>query len=391
MQVKIEKYDFFGSGIGYLNDKTVFVRCAIPGEIVEIKVIKEKKNIIFASIELFIKKSPLRKVSLCPYYKECGGCQLLHLDYENTINFKKKKIEELYNKKINIIENINSYNYRNKISLKVKNKKIGYMLPKSNDILEINKCLITSECINEVLEYLNTLNVVNGEIIIRCNYNNELLIIINSEDKISINELINKNYKIVGIVYNDKTIYGENYFIDKINDMFFHVSYNSFFQINPYITSKLFTLINDYINENDIVLDLYSGVGTLSIVESKKAKKVYAIEVVENAVKDSLINNKMNKCNNVFNILGKVEDKINSIEDKINKVVIDPPRSGLDKNSIAVINKINPEMIIYIACDAHTQKRDIMLLNNYEIKDIIVLDMFSFTHHIETICILNRC
>lgn len=170
---------------------------------------------------------------------------------------------------------------------------------------------------------------------------------------------------------------------------FFTVSYNSFFQVNNYINSELFNLIKENI-VGKTILDLYSGVGTLSIVASKVVDKVYSIEVTQNAVKNALINAKINKCDNINFILGKVEDKIGFINDKIDTIIVDPARAGLDKKTIEVINKLSPQRIIYVSCDTQSLANNLVDLANYEIKKFYILDMFSYTYHIECFCILDR-
>ena len=177
--------------------------------------------------------------------------------------------------------------------------------------------------------------------------------------------------------------------MEKINNLFFTVSYNSFFQVNNYINLELFNLIKENI-VGKTVLDLYSGVGTLSIVASKVVDKVYSIEVTQNAVKNALINAKINKCDKINFILGKVEDKIGFINDKIDTIIVDPARAGLDKKTIEVINNICPQRIIYVSCDTQSLANNLLDLANYEIKKFYILDMFSYTYHIECFCILDR-
>ena len=227
----------------------------------------------------------------------------------------------------------------------------------------------------------------NANVTIRANYNDEILIVISSKETPEIIEPY--KYKIAGIILNDKCIYRQDHFMEKVNNFFFEVCYNSFFQVNSYINSCLFDLISENIM-GSVVLDLYSGVGTLSIVSSKKAKKVYAIEVIENAVKNALLNAKINKCDNINFILGKVEDKIGYINDNIDTLIVDPARSGLDKKTIEVINKLKPKKIIYVSCDTQSLSKNLFDLTNYKVEKLYILDMFSYTYHIETMCILKR-
>ena len=173
--------------------------------------------------------------------------------------------------------------------------------------------------------------------------------------------------------------------------MLFKETYNSFFQVNRYINIELFRLLKDNIEENSTVLDLCCGVGTLSIVASQKAKKVYGIEIVENAIKDALINTRMNKKENVEFMLGDAFTSINKINDIIDTIIIDPPRSGLTKKAIDNIKEKEIEKIVYISCDPITLARDINNLKElYNLEKIYLLDMFSYTYHVECVCVMTR-
>lgn len=223
--VKVEKLDHFGRGIAYLNGKVVFINNALPGEIVDIKIISEKKKYIEADVVKYIKQSNDRIESLCPYFLLCGGCNLLFYEYQKTIDFKLNKVKELikknninYNKKIDIIKNDNNFNYRNKVSLKIVDNRIGFYKDGTHELIEIKKCMIANKEINKVIENYKLLNLDNANLTIRCNYNGEILLIINSDSNdynIELENLKNK-IKLVGIVYNDKTIYGSNFFYERI-------------------------------------------------------------------------------------------------------------------------------------------------------------------------------
>ena len=300
MQVIIDRFDDFGLGIAYVNEKITFVPNAVPGDIVKIKLIKETKKYNVAKVDKYIKLSNMRVKPKCPYFTNCGGCTLQSISYEDTINYKLNKVINLFKKNnidinLEIIENPHPFNYRNKISLKVVDKKIGFYEENTHNIVEISKCIIANNAINKTISLIKQFNIINGNIIIRCNKNAEVLIIIESNDKLNIDiDYLKKQIKLVGIVINDKTYYGDNYLIENINNYFYKISYNSFFQVNPNIASILFNLVSKYINKNDIVLDLYSGVGTLSLVASK-AQEVIGVEIVKNAVLNAIFNDKINK------------------------------------------------------------------------------------------------
>lgn len=391
MQVHIDRMDHFGNGIGNINGKIIFVKEALPGETVDVIITKDKKSFMEGTINIIIYKSSKRVEPFCKYFGVCGGCSLCHLNYENTLEYKKERVKNILSKfdipKINVIKNENDLYYRNKIELKIVDGKLGFYEKSTHNLIEIKECKVTKKSINKSFEFVKNMKLENANVTIRANYNDEVLIIIDSKEKPVI--LNPEDYKIVGIVLNDKCIYGQDNFMEKINNLFFTVSYNSFFQVNNYINLELFNLIKENI-VGKTVLDLYSGVGTLSIVASKVVDKVYSIEVIANAVKNALINAKINKCDNINFILGKVEDKIGFINDKIDTIIVDPARAGLDKKTIEVINNICPQRIIYVSCDTQSLANNLVDLTNYEIKKFYILDMFSYTYHIECFCILDK-
>ena len=392
MLVKIERMDHLGNGIGYINNKIIFVKGALIGETVDVDITKEKRSFYEGKLRSIVVKSSKRIKPFCPYFGLCGGCNLQHLNYLDTLDYKKNRVLNILNKfdlpNPVIIQNENNLYYRNKIELKIVNKKIGFYEKNTNKLIEINECKITKKSINKVISLIKSFNLNYANIIIRSNYNDEVLIIINSKENISINDDLSK-YKILGIILNDKTIYGENHFMEKIDNLYFDVSYDAFFQVNNFINNKLFEIIKENVSGENI-LDLYSGVGTLSIMASQNASIVYAIEVNENAVKNALLNAKINKIKNVNFILGKVEEKINLINDKIDIVIVDPPRSGLDKKTIDYLKKINASKIIYISCDTQSLANNLNdLINDYTVEKLYLLDMFSYTYHVECVCVLK--
>lgn len=248
-QVLIEKLDDFGRGIAHINNKVVFIANALPEELVEIKIINDKKSYMEASVVKYIKLSKDRIESMCPYFEACGGCSLIHLNYEDTLKFKQNKIKNLlkkykinYDKELEIVKNDNPFYYRNKVSLKIENGHLGYYEENTHKLLEIKECMMAKHSINEVIKNYQLLNLKDAKLTIRSNYNDEILIIIEANAKEYNIELakLKEKIKLVGIIYNGITIYGENFFYERINGKLFKVSYNSFFQINENITNKLF-------------------------------------------------------------------------------------------------------------------------------------------------------
>lgn len=397
MEIEVIKFDNLGRGIGYVNDKIIFIPKTIPGDIVNIQITQEKKNYYEGRLVKILKPSSLRKNAICPYFNECGGCDFLNVSLSESLDYKISMINELLTKnKIDfkvkdIIKSKEIYNYRNKITLKISNGLIGFYQNDTHNLIEINYCYLANKEINNILKDLSILNIKNGTLIIRCNYKNELLLDIKTEDKLeNINKLVNK-YKIIGIVVNDKCIYGDDYFIEWLDNFLFKVSYNAFFQVNPFICTEIFKLIKENTKNSLNILDLYCGVGTLSIVASTNAKKVVGVEIGENAIKDANFNKNLNKQNNLEFICADTKDVLNKITSTYDTIILDPPRSGVPNK---VLNKIideNINKIIYISCNPHTLVRDLNLLKeNYKINDFIILDMFPNTHHLESFVILER-
>lgn len=403
MQVTIEAIDHFGLGIAHINEKVVFVENALPSEVVRIEIIEDKNNYSKARVIEYIKKSEKRVEAACPYFNTCGGCSLMFYSYKDTLDYKLKKIQELIAKNkifldlnndndIEIIKNDSPLNYRNKISLKIVDGHIGYYKNNTHELVEIKECIIANSEINKVLKNYKLLGIKDGTLTLRVNSNNEILIIIetlNDNYNIELEKLKNV-VKLVGIIYNNKTIYGDNFFYERIGGYLFKVSYNSFFQINPYICTILFKLIDNEIANEDIVLDLYSGVGTLGIVASHKAKKVISVEIIKNAVLNGIFNAKINKRVNMEFMLGDTGKVVNKITQKFDTLIVDPPRRGMDKNTINFIKEKLPKKIIYVSCDANTLMRDLKLLeSDYKIVKYKILDMFSYSYHLESFVVLK--
>ena len=396
--LKIEKLDHQGRGISHLNGKIVFVENALEGEEVSAHITKENARYIEAVKNKIIKKSPKRVDSDCPYYEECGGCALRSLNYADTLEYKKNKVINILKKysgisiSPEIIKCENENNYRNKIEIKVVNGKVGFYKKGTHDCVEIDACLNAEASINTFLKDIKKLNLNNADVTIKSNYNGEIIISVNTKDKMDFDiDELKENNKLVGIIWNDKATYGEKSFIEIIDNKFFRESYDSFFQVNRYINSKLFSIIKENVDEYDNVLELCCGVGTLSIVASEKARAVYAIEINESAIKDALINAKMNKRDNVNFILGDAYKTVDKIADKIDTMIIDPPRSGLTKEAKDAIVKRNAKKIIYISCNPMTLARDLKdLKEEYEIEKSYILDMFPYTYHVECVTLLCR-
>ena len=402
MSYLIDRLDDYGRGITKLDDKTCFVSNALVGEEVNIEINNIKSKYIEANSKEVINKSSNRQVPRCPFYLTCGGCNIMHMNYESQLEFKKNKVEGILHKFADIdgvVKDIipsDEFNYRNKVTLKVINNKLGYFKDKSNDLVAIDKCLLVSNKINEVINELNSVNLNNiDEVLIRSNYKDEVLLCLigkNIEKEYYLNHLSDID-NIVIIDNNDKLIIkGNDYIIDKIDDMLFKVSVESFFQVNSIQVKNLYDKVLEYakLTGKERVLDLYCGTGTIGMFLSKKAKYVYGIEINESAVKDANYNKKLNNNNNIEFLCEDANKSKNNYKN-IDLVVVDPPRSGLGENAIKTIIDINPKRIVYVSCDPVTLARDLKILQqNYLIKELIPVDMFPNTYHCESITILER-
>ena len=399
MQVKIEKLDSYARGITRINDKICFVENALPLEECEIEITNETKKYLEAKNINLIKEFNYRIMPLCPYYSICGGCHTMHMDRKEELIFKEEKVSDLLNK-FSRLDNINlkdivygnEFYYRNKITLHIKDKKIGLYKEKTNEVIEITECLITNHKINNIIKRLKdniSLLDKGTEIIIKTTSQDETMLIINGKAN---KEIINSFKDIDSIYIDNKLVYGKEYIIEKINDLTFYIYKDSFFQINYEIMLRLYNKIIDYYKEHNNlkVLDLYCGTGTIGMLISKYCKEVIGVEVNSDAI------NSANKCKDVNNIKnisfysGKVEDNIDKFKN-IDSIIVDPPRSGLDKFTIDNIIKINPSSIIYVSCDPVTLARDLNILKEkYNILEATPFDMFPNTYHVENLVILKR-
>lgn len=397
MNVKIEKMDDFGRGIAYIDDKVVFVPKTIVDDIVDIKIMSEKKKYSIAKVNEIVNPSKLRIPFKCPYFDICGGCSLQNVEYRIELEYKLQKINNLLKKnRINyqvkdIIKSAKRYNYRNKVSLKIEDNIIGYYEKDTHNIVEINKCFLLNDAINDVIDDLPRLSIINGSVIIRSNLKGELLLIIYTDklNKDGIKYLVNK-HRISGIVLNDKCIFGSDFLVDKIDDYKFKISYNSFFQVNPYICKELFKIVKDYTKDANNLIDLYSGVGTLSIVAKENASSVLGVEIIDNAAINAKTNAMLNGVSNISFIASDTNKIISYLEGK-DFVIVDPPRSGLTSKVIEGIKKYQVKNILYVSCDPNTLMRDLnLLLTDYKIIEFKLLDMFPNTYHVESVCVLEH-
>lgn len=370
MQVKIEKLDHYGRGITKIENKICFVENALPQEIVEIKIIKETKKYFLAIATKIIKESPDRVKPICPYYNNCGGCNIDHMSFEKENNYKEVKIKEILEKfakipsnKIKAIIYDKPYHYRNKITLHQSENKIGLYQTKTHDIIPIKSCFLVNDNLNKEIKKINKTN--DNQITLRIgNKTNEIL-----------NSNINKN-KIISYIGNKK----------------YRVSEKSFFQVNSKITEKLYNEIKQIVSKSKSknILDLYCGTGTIGIYISDIVNKVLGIEYCKEAIEDANYNKELNNVTNCIYRLGKVENLTYEITKEYDTAIIDPPRNGLNKKVVEKLLEIKPKTLIYVSCDPVTFARDLNLLQQkYNIEYIRPYNMFPRTYHVECISLLK--
>lgn len=395
METKIDRLNHQGRGISLL-DKVTFIPNTLPGELVDIDIITSKSKYNIGKVKKYIKTSKDRIEPLCPYYNICGGCELMHLSYENELKYKESKIKDIMNRyaKLDNVSNIvgcdEELNYRNKVTFKV-DKKISLSKKESHELVNIDKCLLISDRMNSYINKLNKMDLSNvNEVIIRESIDDIMIIFMCNEDISIDTSLLDCN--VVKYYNKYEILKGNNYIVDKIGNLSYKISPSSFFQVNRYQVKKLYDLVLENIkpNKNDKVLDLYCGTGTIGLYVSNYVDEVLGIEINEEAIKDANYNKELNNIHNISFIAGDSKI-IHNIKFNLNKIIVDPPRAGLDKKVIDDILNINPERIVYVSCDPITLARDLNILKeNYNVEKIIPVDMFPRTYHVETVCVLER-
>lgn len=396
--MKIEKLDYYGRGISRSSGKVYFIENALKDEDVSITLLKEKKKYCEAKLKEISNISKDRTEAKCKYYNVCGGCQLMHIKEEKQEEFKEEKVEEIlkkflkYNKDVNDIVFSKNFNYRNKVVLHVKDNKLGFYKNKTNELIELDKCLLLNPVINDLISYLkNYIELKDIEkITIKVgNKTNEVMLIIDG----SIAKYQNLLEIVDVLIINEKVMTTKDYITSYIGNKKYIIKRNSFFQVNYDISTRMYNKVKDVIvkEKSKNVLDLYCGTGTIGIYISDVVSKITGIEVVSDAIEAANINKKINNVENIEFILGKVEDKLDFISNNnIDTIIVDPPRSGLHKKVIPILEKISPKTIIYVSCDPITMARDINLLsNNYELVEVTPYDMFPNTYHVECVCVLK--
>lgn len=443
LQTEIIGMGYEGEGIAKIDKFPIFIEGAITGETADIKIVKLNKNYAFGKLLNVIRPSVDRAKPMCSTYKQCGGCNLQHITYEAQLTFKKKRVEECISKigrlpeiyVHDVIGMHEPYFYRNKVQLPVgmnqDKVKIGFYAPRSHDIIDIEKCYIQDEAAEAVIKNIriwiekysikpydesNNSGLVRHIVIRKAFKTDEVMVILvtNGENLPYKNELIeiltksipgiksiiqNVNTKKSNVILGEKcnTLWGTDTITDYIEEFKFNISPLSFFQVNPVQTEVLYNKALEYakLSGGETVFDAYCGTGTISLFLSKKAQKVYGVEIVPEAIENAKENARINNVSNAEFFVGESEKIIPDLISKGIKadvVVVDPPRKGCEKTLLEAIASMKPDRIVYVSCDPATLARDLSILNDldYKAKEVQPVDMFPMTAHVESVCLIER-
>lgn len=433
-----------GEGIGKADGFTVFVKDAVIGDTIMAKIMKAKKNYGYGRLMEILKPSPYRVEPVCLSARQCGGCQLQAVSYEEQKVFKEKKLRG-HLERIGgftefpmepLIGMDDPYHYRNKAQFPVgRNKEgrivTGFYAGRTHAIIENRDCALgipqNKDVLDRVIAHMEKYNIAPYDeatgkglvrhIFVRYGFfTGELMVclIINGQDLPHQRELVEKLCEIPGmtsislnmnkkrsnVILGDKvkTIWGEDYITDKIGDISYEISPLSFFQVNPKQTWKLYSKALEYadLHGEETVWDLYCGIGTISLFLAQKAKFVRGVEIVPAAIEDAKRNAQINHIENVEFFVGKAEEVLPREYEKngvyADVIVVDPPRKGCDEMLLKTILKMQPKRVVYVSCDSATLARDLRFLcdNGYELKKVCGVDQFPQTVHVETIVLLSK-
>ena len=441
--VTIEDVGVNGEGIGKVEGYTLFVKDAIIGDTVEAVITKPKKNYAYAKMVKLLKPSKQRVPAKCPVARQCGGCQIQELSYESQLEFKAKKVrgnlERIGGFAPEFLDTImepicgmdEPFYYRNKAQFPIgtdKEGKIvtGFYARRTHQIIPNTECAlgvdVNQKILNIIVDFMNQNHVTayNEEtrrglvrhVLIRYGFKTKeiMVCLVINGDKIPHSEkLVDKLTKIEGmtsITYSVNcentnvimgkeigVLWGQAYITDYIGDVKYQISPLSFYQVNPVQTEKLYGLALEYagLKGEETVWDLYCGIGTISLFLAQKAKKVYGVEIVPQAIVDAKNNAKINHLENVEFFVGKAEEVLPEQYEKsqvyADVIVVDPPRKGCEESLLDTMVKMQPKRIVYVSCDSATLARDLKYLceKGYELQKVRPVDQFPMTVHVEVI------
>lgn len=454
-----------GEGIGKVDGMTFFVKDALIGDQVRAKILKLKKNYGYARLEEILAPSPNRVEPRCPQHRRCGGCQIQALSYAKQLAFKEQKVknnlmriggfseEELDAVTEPIVGMEEPYRYRNKAQFPVGYDRdgelvTGFYAARTHSIIPVEDCLLgvpeNKEILVAVKAWMKDFQIpaydektgagLVRHILIRYGFTTQemmVCLIVNGDRLPHKQELIDALQRISGmtsISYNINTertnvilgketrcIWGMPYITDYIHlrnttdfslmdtAIAYHISPQSFYQVNPVQTEKLYSTALDYagLTGKESVWDLYCGIGTISLFLSQKAKQVYGVEIVPQAIEDAQNNAKLNGITNAEFFVGKAEEILPEFYEKNvdsdamrhpDVIVVDPPRKGCDERCLSTMLAMKPERIVYVSCDSATLARDLRILvdGGYELRRVRAFDQFAHTGHVETVCLLSK-
>ena len=433
-----------GVGIGKYEGFTVFVDGGLVQDKIKVKITKSKKNYAVGDIVEIIEKSPFRVERKCSEsLRQCGGCQIQELDYQKQLDVKTNEVKQVISR-IGKLDDVvihdtlgmeHPFRYRNKAQFPIQKKDnmpvIGFYKKKSHDLISTDECIIQHEVNDKIIKiiktYIRAYNVsiydekthkgllrhlvtkvgfTTGEVMIvlvangkKLPYLKELASVLKENIPGFKTLVVNVNTQKTNVILGKENIvaYGDGMIRDYIGELVFEISPLSFFQVNPLQTEVLYNKALEYANlgENDTVFDIYCGIGTISLFLAQKAKKVYGIEIVEDAIKDAKRNAKINNMDNVEFYVGKAEEvvpKMYKEGKRANVVVVDPPRKGCDEKVLDTIVSMEPDRVVYVSCNPSTLARDLAYLNErgYKCHEIQPVDKFPHSVHVENVAWLSK-
>ena len=439
----IEDMGVDGEGIGHVEGCTLFVKDALIGDVITAKVMKMKKNYGYARMMEILTPSPDRVEPKCAYHKQCGGCQIQALSYEKQLEYKKNKVLNNLARiggltdlpEFDVIGMDEPYHYRNKAQFPFgtdKNGEVvtGFYAGRTHSIISNTKCYLGVEENEQILEiilaHLKKYNIpaydeqtgkgLLRHVLIRKGFTTgEIMVclILNGTRMPEVKELVDKLTKIPGmtsITINVNTkqtnvimgqemrsVWGQDYITDYIGNVKYQISPLSFFQVNPVQTRKLYERALEYadVESGETVWDLYCGIGTISLFLAQKAKQVYGVEIVPQAIEDAKHNAALNGFTNAEFYVGKAEEvlpkKYREEGIKADVIVVDPPRKGCDEALLSTIVQMRPKRVVYVSCDSATLARDIryMTEHGYELKKVQPVDMFPHCDSVEAVALFT--
>lgn len=424
-----------GMGICKIDGFPIFVPNALKGEQAQIKITKVQTRLGFGRLIMLINKSPYRKEPICDHFSDCGGCNMMHMDYQMQLDFKKYRTRETLLKlgkvKTTVHDTVgmlSPYYYRNKavIPFGEENGKMiaGLYRSRTHEIIDMKRCYIIPKVTTDIVKFIkNAFTELNIEpyreslgtgvvrhVVIRTSnkFDDISITIVTATPKlprqeILIKKLCNRYENIVSIVQNynpektnvvmgkkSKVIYGDDFIRDEINGVLFKISHRSFYQVNPTQTEELYKKAIEYadLTKDEIIIDAYCGIGTIGLSAAKYAKTVLGVDVVRSAINDAIANAELNDINNAKFVVGKAETVIKSWKNyDVDVLFIDPPRKGCDEGFLKTISEMKIPRIVYISCNVSTLARDLNFLQSqgYIVEEVTPFDMFPQTSHIEAV------